>query len=337
MKRIQQQPLALLFFIFSFSHAQSQETLAVLDLMGRGISMNEVGSLSDRLRTELVRTNLATIVERGQMEQILLEQDYSMSGCFSDECAVEIGQLLGVTKMIAGSIGKVGGTYSIDIRVISVETGEIEVSFSRDYNGKIDGLLGEMALISSDIVESFGNSDPLKNQVEGSRQTESPSLKSPIIPPATTIAIDSLFNIFTEDALRSIELGDSVYIIDRIFNYKFSAAKLVGMGQSGKRLQVEINGKLKKFYQNDVIKRYDWIVHANLVQDRNPIDVGDKVIYIGYNDLDEEYYFKKGIIREKLRSNRFLIYVNESRSSDGFIKRIEQKVRLSAIFRILPQ
>ncbi len=45
------------------------------------------------------------------MQQILLEQDFQLTGYTSDECVVEIGQLLGAHFMLAGSIGKVGSTW----------------------------------------------------------------------------------------------------------------------------------------------------------------------------------------------------------------------------------
>lgn len=135
--------------------AQDYISLAVLDLQGRGISAIEAASLTDRIRSELVRTGGITVVERGQMEQILSEQDFQLSGCTSDECAVEVGQLLGVTTMLAGSIGKVGTTFSIDLRTIDVQTGKIIHSIIHDYRGEIDGLLSEMALVADELVNTI--------------------------------------------------------------------------------------------------------------------------------------------------------------------------------------
>ncbi|MEE9463963.1 MAG: CsgG/HfaB family protein, partial [Candidatus Neomarinimicrobiota bacterium] len=128
------------------------ESLAILDLEGRGISTIEAASLTDRLRSELVRTGQVTVVERGQMEQVLAEQDFQITGCTSNDCAVEVGQLLGVTVMLAGSIGKVGSTFSIDLRTIDVETGQIGRSLMRNYRGEIDGLLAEMGYVAVDLV-----------------------------------------------------------------------------------------------------------------------------------------------------------------------------------------
>ena len=132
--------------------AQGRESVAVMDMEGRGISTIEAQTLTDRMRSELVRTGAVTVVERGQMQTILSEQDFQLTGCTSDECAVEIGQLLGVTMMITGSVGKIGSTYTLDLRTIDIETGAIASTMTRNYRGEIDGLLTEIEHISWELV-----------------------------------------------------------------------------------------------------------------------------------------------------------------------------------------
>jgi TolB-like protein len=132
--------------------SQQPQSIAILDLEGRGISASETASLTDRLRSQLVKTGEVIVVERGQMNQILDEQDFQLTGCTSDECAVEVGQLLGVSKMVAGSIGKIGQAYMLDVRIINVQTGAILETMTRDYRGEIEGLIKEIELVAWDIV-----------------------------------------------------------------------------------------------------------------------------------------------------------------------------------------
>lgn len=94
--------IILLIVALSSISAQSSQPIAVLDLEPCGISAVETASFTDRLRSEMVKTGRITVVEQGQMTQILQEQDFKMTGCTSDECALEVGQLLGVTKLLAG-------------------------------------------------------------------------------------------------------------------------------------------------------------------------------------------------------------------------------------------
>jgi len=98
-----------------------------------GLSAEEVMSISDRLRGELINTGLYTVVERGQMDDILKEQGFQQTGaCSEASCIVEVGQLLAVYKMVGGSIGKVGKAYSINLKIIDVATGKIERQVADD-------------------------------------------------------------------------------------------------------------------------------------------------------------------------------------------------------------
>ena len=124
-------------------YGQQDQSLAVLDMVGIGISEIEAASLTNRLRSEVVNSSTITVVERSQMAQILEEQDFQLTGCISNECAVEIGQLIGAQQMLAGSFGKLGTAYTIDMRIIDVETGRILKTTSYDIEGSINRLLTE--------------------------------------------------------------------------------------------------------------------------------------------------------------------------------------------------
>ena len=98
--------------------ASGKYTVAILDFEGRGISQLESATLTDRLSSELANTDAVILVERGQMSEILNEQGFQQSGCTSDECAAEVGALLGVKNMISGAFGKLGNTYTIDAKMV---------------------------------------------------------------------------------------------------------------------------------------------------------------------------------------------------------------------------
>tara|TARA_Y100000034_G_C6793825_1_gene355619 strand:- start:84 stop:809 length:726 start_codon:yes stop_codon:yes gene_type:complete len=134
-------------------HGEGAMAIAILDLEGRGISELEAQTLTDRMRSELVNTGAVTIVERSQMQEILEEQGFQQTGCTSDECAVEVGKLLGVQNMVTGSIGKIGSSYTLDVRMFVVETGAILKTVNRTYRGEVDGLIMEIERLAWDIVD----------------------------------------------------------------------------------------------------------------------------------------------------------------------------------------
>ena len=87
------------------------------------------------------------------MEAILKEQDFTMSdNCNSAECAVKVGKLLGVERMVAGEVGKMGQVYTIDVRIIDVSTGEILKTQSQNHKGGKEGLLDVMEAIAYTMV-----------------------------------------------------------------------------------------------------------------------------------------------------------------------------------------
>lgn len=121
----------------------NKRTLAVMDFDGFGMSSYEAQTLTERLRTVAVEIGTYIIVERGAMDEILKEQGFQQSGCTSDECIVEVGELMGVEYMLGGTIGKVGNTFTISMRIINVESAEVEKTASYDMTGEIDKLLTE--------------------------------------------------------------------------------------------------------------------------------------------------------------------------------------------------
>ena len=130
--------ITLLLFI-GLAWGQST-TIAVLEFEGQGVSQSETKTLTDRFRDEMFKTGVYIVLERGKMDEVLKEQGFQQSGCVTSECAVEVGNMLGVQQMIGGSIGKVGNIYTVSARVIDVQTGEVLKSANYDHIGDIGQL-----------------------------------------------------------------------------------------------------------------------------------------------------------------------------------------------------
>jgi len=133
----------LCIFLLTTGTIIGQLPIAVIDFDGKGISQQESSALTDRLRSELIEGGFFKVVERGMMEDVMKEQGFQQSGCTSDECIVEVGRMIGVDRMIGGSISKVGDLFSVNAKIVSVETGEIFNSITFDLNGEIELLLSD--------------------------------------------------------------------------------------------------------------------------------------------------------------------------------------------------
>ena len=139
-------------FTLSFILCQSNSpSVAVLDFEANGIPDYEAETLTERLRSEIQNTKACRITDRKLLDKILSEQALQQSGCTTDECSAEIGQLLGAQYMISGSIGKLGDTFTVESKLVSVSTGAAERTKSSSFKGPIAGLRTEMEILAWEI------------------------------------------------------------------------------------------------------------------------------------------------------------------------------------------
>ena len=189
--------LKILALILTLSNTSAQDksnnTAAIFDFDGRGVSQNEAQSLTSRFRSKFISIGTYKIVERAMMDNIIEEQGLQQSGCTSDECAVQVGSLLGVQFMISGSIGKLGQTYTIDSKIVSVETGETILSKQLTYEGELDALINEMQYMAYLLSEVEPPAEFMKTRKSGEiildKDIEEISLDELVIPKSSTVAI----------------------------------------------------------------------------------------------------------------------------------------------------
>jgi TolB-like protein len=161
--------LLTLFVINSTVFAGDGEpvTLAVNDLNAQGVKESDAVVISEQLRAELMKSRKIQLVERSQMQEILKEQGFQQSGCTSDACAVEIGQLIGVKNIIVGSVGAAGSYTVLSVRIIDVRTGNIIVNESIRTKGGIDKVLEKgIAEASSKLLNGLSMNDTAKKSEE---------------------------------------------------------------------------------------------------------------------------------------------------------------------------
>jgi len=75
------------------------------------------------------------------MQDILTEQGFQQTGCTSSECLVEAGRLLNVHQIVGGSIGRAGELYTVELRLIDVESGQIISVAYEDIKGDLGDVL----------------------------------------------------------------------------------------------------------------------------------------------------------------------------------------------------
>ena len=159
--------ILLMTYLSVYSQDTGKISVAVSDFEAQGISNDEAAIITNRIRSELTKTGVFTVVERGQMEAILKEQGFQQSGCTTDECIVEVGQLLNVKQMVAGSIGKIGSILTISARVIDVATGKIIKTVDSDCKCKIEELLTRT---TKDVAQKLAKDIEVTERAEKSKE-----------------------------------------------------------------------------------------------------------------------------------------------------------------------
>lgn len=103
--------------------AQERMRVAVLDLKADGVSTKTASAISNILRTDLVNAKKFVVIERAQMNTILEEQGFQMTGCTDSACAVKVGKLMSANKILVGEVSGVAGKIHTTVRIVDVEKG----------------------------------------------------------------------------------------------------------------------------------------------------------------------------------------------------------------------
>jgi hypothetical protein len=129
--------MRMLFFIMLFTSLvlSNPLSIAVIDFEGNDLDKGAIRCLTDRVQFEFYLIGKYRVLERAKMGEILKEQGFQQTGCTTTDCAVEIGRLINVDKMISGSIYRIERITNVTLRIIDVETGVVEQIVSEDCEG----------------------------------------------------------------------------------------------------------------------------------------------------------------------------------------------------------
>ena len=115
--------------------------------------MGEV--VAEMLVSRLTGKPNITVIERGQLNQIMEELKLSMLGLTEGSNAEKVGKLLGAEAMIVGSVSEVGDKFAISARHVNVGTGQ--VAFAKEVVIPQAGMIA----LSSKYVVKKSRSDAL--------------------------------------------------------------------------------------------------------------------------------------------------------------------------------
>lgn len=134
-------------------------TLAVLPFENITKDSNDnwlSSGFAEQLITGLARVPALKVVERGQLDKVIREQDLQMTDLVDQNQSVKIGQLLSAQKMLIGSYQVVGTRISAVARIVDAETGTVDQDHIIKLEDELDNIFELYDQMIRKITESFG-------------------------------------------------------------------------------------------------------------------------------------------------------------------------------------
>ncbi len=119
-------------------------TVAVMELDALGATKDEASAITDRLREELLKSGRIAMVDRAKLADVLQVQADQQATCTGSaaQCALQVGKLLGVNKLVSGKVTKFGAeAWQISATLVDVETAQTLKAESVRFRGDILSLL----------------------------------------------------------------------------------------------------------------------------------------------------------------------------------------------------
>lgn len=147
----------------SFQRSQAQVELpsvGVLNIDTKGLNFDstQMGSL---VRLELSKLGKFHVVNRYDLEYLLVNDSFKIQNCYSAACLLNAGKVLGVDKMLGGSVEVLGELISIQFRLLDIKSGKTERSITREYL-KLRPEIKEMVTLTLQELFELPYSEELK-------------------------------------------------------------------------------------------------------------------------------------------------------------------------------
>lgn len=107
-------------------------TIAVSTFEANNSKPDLARAVTDMLAGKLFAIDSFILLERSQMDLIMQEKGISTQQVTDVNEAARIGKILSVQKMVVGSLSKLGNAYRLEVRVVNVESGSVDLSLSEE-------------------------------------------------------------------------------------------------------------------------------------------------------------------------------------------------------------
>ncbi|HBU49009.1 MAG TPA: hypothetical protein DEB46_11930 [Myxococcales bacterium] len=145
----------------------SVEGIAVFDLEAvHGVKQSMARVLSDILLSNLQDSGrFESVVSGEDIKQMLdMEQQKTAMGCEDDGCMAQIGGALGVPYMAVPTIGRLGGQFVLNLKILAVEEAQVKARVSKMVKREVDLPAAVLSLAKTSLEHLFEGAEVVKNR-----------------------------------------------------------------------------------------------------------------------------------------------------------------------------
>jgi TolB-like protein len=146
--------------IISIALPADRTRIAVMSFTTKtGVEANIGETVTDLLSSSLVTLKKFEVLDRENLHKVLKEQALQNSGCTEQACAVKLGNILNVQRLVVGSISKLGQQYLVTVNFVDIERGKVEISESTTVG------VSDLVPRIQRIVAKIGNQVPVAGRI----------------------------------------------------------------------------------------------------------------------------------------------------------------------------
>ncbi len=134
------------------------ERIAVLDsLVDEGVDRSVQIPVTEKLIEVFVRRTGYTVIDRTDVQSVLSEKNFQLSGMVKTEEVREVGQYLGADLICLAKVSLVGQTYFLSVKLIDVKNGTIIGQATDESRGSVEVVLRLAETTAVKLLEGNGS------------------------------------------------------------------------------------------------------------------------------------------------------------------------------------
>lgn len=126
----------MLVYLFIAMNIFTQPKVAVLNaVIPDTMDSSVIVPVTDKIEEELVASGKYTVLDRINIEQVLQEKEFQLSGLVKDTEIKKAGEYLGADLVVVARVSRIENTFFISAKMIDVKTGAITAQTSDQQEG----------------------------------------------------------------------------------------------------------------------------------------------------------------------------------------------------------